>query len=55
MKKKISIQLNFMIKNNFNASHTDYEIINSQNKSLPLRNFIFNIIEIELLSTRPND
>ena len=23
-----------MIKNNFNASHTDYEIINSQNKSL---------------------
>jgi len=34
MKKKISIQLNFMIKNNFNASHTDYEIINSQNKSL---------------------
>lgn len=36
-KNKISIQLEFMIENNFDASHTDYKIISSENKYLGYR------------------
>ena len=36
-KNKISTQLKFMIKNNADISHTDFKIINDQNKILGLR------------------
>ena len=37
MRKKISSQLKFMVKNNLSASHTDYRIISSKDKILGLR------------------
>lgn len=36
-KNKISLQLDFMIRNNFDATHTDYKIISSENKYLGYR------------------
>ena len=39
-KKKLLFQINFMIKNNFLATHTDYEIISNKKNFLGNRKII---------------